>query len=61
MYCRDVPTSSTLCTVEFIPWQGGRMRLIVTDQSAFFDGLHNPLGRERGWQIILEKLAQALA
>lgn len=61
MFCRDVPTSSTLCTVEFIPTPSGGVRLLLTDQSAYFDGLHDPSGREQGWQIILERFAQAVA
>ncbi|HQY44181.1 MAG: SRPBCC domain-containing protein [Tabrizicola sp.] len=61
MYCDDVPTSATLCTVEFIPLPDGGVRLVVTDQSAYFAGRHDPAGRERGWQIILEKFGEALA
>lgn len=61
MYCRDVPTSSTLCTVEFIPDRSGGTKLIVTDQSAYFDGLHDPAERGRGWQAILANFAQVLA
>lgn len=47
MFCRDVPTSATLCTVEFVPTPSGGVRLVLTDQSAYFDGLHDPSERAR--------------
>lgn len=59
MHSRGTPTSSTLCTVEFVAEQRGT-RLIVTDQSAFFEGLERPLDREQGWQVVMENLCRVL-
>lgn len=59
MYSNGTPTSSTLCTVEILP-DGGGTKLILTDQSAFFDGRHNSAERRRGWVAGLRNLASAL-
>ena len=60
MHSRGLRTCSTLCTVEFLPEAGGT-RLILTDQSAFFDGADTPASRETGWGAILDKLSAHLA
>ena len=59
MHTRGRRTSSTLCTVEFLPESGGT-RLILTDQSAFLDGGETPAIREGGWGAILDKLGAHL-
>lgn len=59
MHSRGTPTSSTLCTVEILAEHQGT-RLIVTDQSAFFEGLERPIDREEGWRVVIENLARAL-
>ena len=59
MHRRGQRTSSTLCTVEILPDAGGT-RLILTDQSAFFDGAETPAIREGGWGAILDKLGAHL-
>jgi uncharacterized protein YndB with AHSA1/START domain len=59
MHQRGQRTSSTLCTVEILPEAGGT-RLILTDQSAFFDGAETPAIREWGWGGILDKLGAHL-
>ena len=55
MHSADTRTSTTLCTIELIA-EGGATRLILTDQSAFLDGLESPEDRESGWGTILDKL-----
>ena len=47
-------------TVEFHPASQG-CRLLVTEQTAFLDGVENPEDHEAGWQEILNKLAVELA
>lgn len=59
MYREETRSSVTLCTVELLPEPGGT-RLILTDQSAFFDGGETPADREQGWGAILDKLDVAL-
>lgn len=59
MHRDGTPTSSTLCTVEIVAEHRG-VRLIVTDQSAFFEGLERPLDREEGWKVAIENLHHAL-
>lgn len=59
MHSNGKRTSSTLCTVELLP-NGSGTRLILTDQSAFFDGRETPADREQGWGTILDKLSGAL-
>lgn len=55
MHERETPISSTLCTVELLRESSGT-RLILTDQSAFFDGREKPSDRQAGWDQILDKL-----
>lgn len=55
MHSGDTRTSTTLCTIELLA-EGGGTRLILTDQSAFLDGLESPEDRESGWGTILDKL-----
>lgn len=52
-------SSATLCTVEFLA-DGAGTRLILTDQSVFFDGGETPSMREAGWGEILDKLGEEL-
>jgi hypothetical protein len=47
--------SATLCTVE-LSAAGTGTRLILTDQSAFFDGRETPSERKSGWGKILDRL-----
>lgn len=58
---KGIPTASTLCTIEFITLALGLTRLVVTDQSAYFAGRHDPAAREQGWQIILEAFSRVLS
>jgi uncharacterized protein YndB with AHSA1/START domain len=59
MHERERRTSATLCTVELLA-DGAGTRLILTDQSAFFDAIESPKDRESGWGTILGKLADHL-
>jgi uncharacterized protein YndB with AHSA1/START domain len=59
MHSGDMRTSATLCTIELVA-NGTGTRLILTDQSAFFDGLEKPADRESGWGSILNKLTAYL-
>lgn len=47
--------SATLCTVELFA-EGAGTRLILTDQSAFFDGRETPSDRQSGWGKMLDRL-----
>jgi hypothetical protein len=47
--------SATLCTVELLP-DGSRTKLILTDQSVFFDGRETPADRSSGWRKVLDRL-----
>ena len=47
--------SATLCTVELLAEDTGT-RLILTDQSVFFDGRETPSERKSGWGKILDRL-----
>ncbi len=59
MHSNGTRTSITLCTIELLA-EGAGTRLILTDQSAFFDGLESPADREQGWGAVLGKLDAAL-
>jgi uncharacterized protein YndB with AHSA1/START domain len=59
MHSGEHRTSATLCTVELLA-EGARTRLILTDQSAFFDDREAPSDRESGWGTILGRLAEYL-
>jgi len=48
MHENEKRTSVTLCTVEFIAESRGTT-LVLTDQSAFFDGAEAPSERRSGW------------
>jgi uncharacterized protein YndB with AHSA1/START domain len=52
--------STTLCTVELFA-EGTGTRLILTDQSAFFDGRETPSDRKSGWGQILDRLEAQMA
>ena len=47
--------SATLYTVELLA-DGTGTRLVLTDQSAFFDGRETPSERKSGWGKILDRL-----
>lgn len=47
--------SATLVTVELFP-DGGRTRLLLTHQGAFFEGADGPAIREEGWRKLLDRL-----
>jgi uncharacterized protein YndB with AHSA1/START domain len=59
MHDGDTRISSTLCTVELLR-EGSGTRLILTDQSAFFDGHETPADRQSGWGQILDRLGAQL-
>ena len=59
MLSGEMRTSATLCTIELLV-DGAGTRLILTDQSAFFDGREKPADRESGWGSILNKLTAYL-
>jgi uncharacterized protein YndB with AHSA1/START domain len=48
--------SASLVTVELSP-DAGHTRLLLTHQSAFFEGADGPVLRELGWLILLDRLA----
>jgi uncharacterized protein YndB with AHSA1/START domain len=51
--------SASLCTVELLA-DGSGTRLILTDQSAFFDGYETPTDRKSGWGQVLNRLETAV-
>lgn len=53
-------TSVTLATVELAA-DGDGTRLVLTEHSAFLDGLVDPALREKGWGSLLDALGRALA
>jgi uncharacterized protein YndB with AHSA1/START domain len=55
MHERTTRISATLCTVELFA-EGTGTRLILTDQSAFFDDRETPSDRKSGWGQILARL-----
>lgn len=55
MHDGDTRISATLCTVELFA-EGTGTRLILTDQSAFFDGRETPSDRQSGWGKMLDRL-----
>ena len=55
MHIGDPRSSLTLCTIELIT-DGAGARLILTDQSAYLDGLESPEDREGGWGAALDNL-----
>ena len=52
--------SVTLATVELAA-DGDGTRLVLTEHSAFLDGLVDPALREQGWGSLLDALGRALA
>ena len=52
--------SVTLATVELAA-DGDGTRLVLTEHSAFLDGLIDPALREQGWGSLLDALGRALA
>jgi uncharacterized protein YndB with AHSA1/START domain len=59
MHENKMRISWTLCTVELIP-DGAGTRLILTDQSVFFDGRETPTQRNSGWGQVLNRLKRHL-
>ena len=55
MHADGKRSSSTLCTVELLA-DGSGTKLILTDQSAFFDSLESEADRKSGWGAILDRL-----
>ena len=59
MHDEEVRISTTLCTVELVPDEGGTL-LKLTDQSAFLDGRERPGDRRSGWGAVVNRLAEFL-
>jgi uncharacterized protein YndB with AHSA1/START domain len=59
MHVDERAISTTMCTIEFSP-AGQGTRVLLTDQSAFLDGLETPRSRKSGWSEIFDKLALLL-
>jgi uncharacterized protein YndB with AHSA1/START domain len=57
MHSDSARISATLCTIEFAREANGT-RLVLTDQSAFFDGAESPDDRRAGWGEILDRLVR---
>ena len=49
--------SASLLTVEFKS-EGGKTRLLLTEQGAFLDGADQPANREAGWNQLLDSLGK---
>jgi uncharacterized protein YndB with AHSA1/START domain len=49
--------SASLLTVEFKS-EGGKTRLLLTEQGAFLDGADQPTNREAGWNELLDSLGK---
>lgn len=56
----DRPISVVLITFEFLATDVGT-DLICTHQGTFFEGSGGPEMRERGWQVLFDRLANVLA
>jgi uncharacterized protein YndB with AHSA1/START domain len=56
---RETRISATLCTVELLE-DGSGTRLILTDQSVFFDGRETTAMRKSGWGQVLGRLKTEL-
>jgi uncharacterized protein YndB with AHSA1/START domain len=54
------PISVVLVTFEFVPTASGT-DLICTHQGAFFEGSGGPEMREKGWQVLFDRLGKELA
>jgi uncharacterized protein YndB with AHSA1/START domain len=52
--------SSSQATTELLPAENG-VKLIFTEQAAFFEGADGPKMREEGWRQLLEQLGKELA
>jgi uncharacterized protein YndB with AHSA1/START domain len=59
MHTDDVRISISLATIEFKDHKGGT-GLIITEQGIFLDGYDDVRGRERGTQVLIDQLEQAL-
>ncbi|MEM7523623.1 MAG: SRPBCC domain-containing protein [Pseudomonadota bacterium] len=55
----DVMISATIATYEILPDPMG-VRLVVTDQTAYFGASDTPEEREMGWSVILDNLGAYL-
>jgi uncharacterized protein YndB with AHSA1/START domain len=56
MKMNDRLISSSQVTFELVPTDKGT-DLILTHQDAFFEGSDGPEMRDRGWNVLLDKLA----
>ena len=52
--------SSSLATVEFLPADGNKTRLIYTEQAAYLDGADKPEDREAGCRWLLDQVRKVL-
>jgi uncharacterized protein YndB with AHSA1/START domain len=55
----EVPFSASLATVELAAVDGGT-RLLLTEQTAFLDGVDGTESRRSGWGTLLDRLGDAL-
>jgi uncharacterized protein YndB with AHSA1/START domain len=55
MHFGNIRTSATLCTIELLP-NGTGTRLILTDQSVYFNDRETPADRKTGWGEVLDRL-----
>jgi hypothetical protein len=53
-------TSVSLTTAELRPEEGSRTHLIFTEHGAFLDGLEDPVEREHGSDLLLDRLEACL-
>jgi uncharacterized protein YndB with AHSA1/START domain len=59
MHLNDVRISISLATIEFKERAEGT-QLVITEQGVFLDDFDGARGRERGTQVLIEQLEQAL-
>jgi uncharacterized protein YndB with AHSA1/START domain len=59
MHLNDVRISISLATIEFKARTAGT-QLIITEQGVFLDDFDDARGRERGTQVLIDQLEQAL-
>lgn len=53
----DTLMSASMLTLEFKA-EGGKTRLLLTEQGAFLDGVDQPANREAGWSELLDSLGR---
>jgi uncharacterized protein YndB with AHSA1/START domain len=59
MYTGETHTSVSLVTIELSPHKEGT-QLVITEQGVFFDGHHDPRGREHGTNVLIDQLERSL-